>query len=69
MVIAPIDGYLCPLVTKAGKSKADTSSLHVRGPEFVAGDPYERIVDCELGPLSEPVAAELLECYEEAVPF
>lgn len=32
------DGYLCPLVTKAGRQKADTSGLHVRGGEFVAGE-------------------------------
>jgi len=32
------DGYLCPLVTKAGSRKADTSGLHVRGGEFVAGE-------------------------------
>lgn len=32
------DGYLCPLITKAGTNKADTSQLHVRGGEFVAGE-------------------------------
>jgi len=32
------DGYLCPLVTKAGARKADTDRLHVRGGEFVAGE-------------------------------
>ena len=32
------DGFLCPLVTKAGRQKADTSQLPVRGGEFVAGD-------------------------------
>jgi len=32
------DNYLCPLVTKAGRQKADTSGLHVRGGEFVAGE-------------------------------
>ncbi len=32
------DGYLCPLVTKAGTERADTSGLHVRGGEFVAGE-------------------------------
>ncbi len=30
------DGFLCPLITKAGKAKVDTTSLHVRGGEFVA---------------------------------
>ena len=38
------DGFLCPLVTKAGKTKADTSALHVRGGEFVA-DEVEDLMD------------------------
>lgn len=36
------DDYLCPLVTEAGTQKADTSGLHVRGGEFVAGDDVAR---------------------------
>ena len=32
------DGYLCPLISKAGKTKIDTSGLHVRGGEFAAGE-------------------------------
>jgi len=32
------DNYLCPLVSKAGRQKADTSDLHIRGGEFVAGE-------------------------------
>ncbi len=32
------DGYLCKLVTKAGLQKVDTSGLHVRAGEFVAGE-------------------------------
>jgi DNA repair protein RadD len=32
------DGYLCPLVTKAGRTKADTTGLHVRGGEFIPGE-------------------------------
>lgn len=35
------DGYLCPLVTKAGKARIDTSGLHVRAGEFVAGEAEE----------------------------
>ncbi len=31
-------GYLCPLRSRAGKSLADTSDLHVRGGEFIAGE-------------------------------
>jgi DNA repair protein RadD len=40
------DGYLCPLVTKAGRSKADTDELHVRGGEFVS-DEVESLMDQE----------------------
>jgi DNA repair protein RadD len=32
------DGYLCPLITKAGINKVDTSALHVRGGEYIAGE-------------------------------
>ncbi len=38
------DGFLCPLVTKAGKAKADTAGLHVRGGEFV-DDEVEDLMD------------------------
>ncbi len=38
------DGYLCPLITKAGTSKADFAGLHVRGGEFVA-DEIENLMD------------------------
>lgn len=38
------DGFLSPLVSKAGKAKADTSHLHVRGGEFVA-DEVEHLMD------------------------
>ena len=38
------DGYLCPLVTKAGINKADFERLHVRGGEFVA-DEVEQLMD------------------------
>lgn len=31
-------GYLCPLVTKAGLKKVDTSTLHMRAGEFVVGE-------------------------------
>lgn len=32
------DGYLSPLITKDGSREADTTALHVRGGEFVAGE-------------------------------
>ncbi len=38
------DGYLCPLKTKAGINKVDTSKLHVRGGEYVA-DEVEDLMD------------------------
>jgi len=39
-----VQGYLCPLITKAGLKKVDTSALHVRGGEFVAGE-VEELMD------------------------
>ena len=38
------DGFLCPLVSKSGVAKVDTSALHVRGGEFVA-DEVEDLMD------------------------
>ncbi|MEO2031796.1 MAG: DEAD/DEAH box helicase family protein, partial [Planctomycetaceae bacterium] len=38
------DGFLSPLITKAGCEPIDTSSLHVRGGEFVA-DEVEDLMD------------------------
>jgi DNA repair protein RadD len=40
------DGFLCPLISKAGKSKADTTGLHIRAGEFVA-DEVESLMDQE----------------------
>jgi DNA repair protein RadD len=40
------DGFLSPLVSKAGKAKVDTSRLHVRGGEFVA-DEVEHLMDAD----------------------
>jgi DNA repair protein RadD len=42
------DGFLCPLISKAGKAKADTSSLHIRGGEFVADEVESLMDDSEL---------------------
>jgi len=39
-----VQGYLCPLKTKAGRRKVDTSNLHVRGGEFIAGE-VEALMD------------------------
>lgn len=52
------DGFLCPLVTKAGRSKADTTDLHVRGGEFVA-DEVESLMDQES--LVQAACSEIVE--------
>jgi len=41
-----VQGYLCPLVTKAGRKKADTSGLHVRAGEFI-GSEVEELMDTD----------------------
>jgi hypothetical protein len=43
---------------------APTEYITVRA---VAGEPYERIVDYELGPLPEALDPEVLRAYEESV--
>lgn len=42
-----VQGYLCPLKSKAGLRKADTSQLHLRGGEFIAGE-VEALMDDDL---------------------
>lgn len=37
-------GYLCPLKSKAGRQKADTATLHLRGGEFIASE-VEALMD------------------------
>jgi DNA repair protein RadD len=39
-----VQGYLCPLKSKAGKRKVDTSGLQIRGGEFIAGE-VEQLMD------------------------
>jgi len=41
-----VQGYLCPLRTKAGMLKPDTEKLHVRGGEYIAGE-VEDLMDDE----------------------
>jgi DNA repair protein RadD len=53
-----LDGYLCPLVTKAGKTRVDTSGLHVRAGEFVADD-VEALMDQDT--LVQAACAEIFE--------
>ena len=38
------DGYLSPLISKAGAAQVDTAGLHIRGGEFVA-DEVEQLMD------------------------
>lgn len=52
------DRFLCPLVTKAGKSKVNTTSLQVRGGEFVV-DAMEELMDQE--ELVTAACAEIVE--------
>jgi DNA repair protein RadD len=52
------DGYLCPLISKAGKSKANTKGLHVRGGEFIA-DEVESLMDDAV--LVKAACAEIVE--------
>jgi DNA repair protein RadD len=52
------DGYLCPLISKAGKAKADASNLHVLGGEFVA-DEVEHLMDQDA--LVQAACAEIVE--------
>ncbi len=56
------DGYLCPLVTKAGRQKADTEQLHVRGGEFVA-DEVEQLMDQDQ--LVEAACQEIVEFTQD----
>jgi len=39
-----VQGYLCKLKSKAGSRKVDTSGLHIRGGEFIAGE-VEHLMD------------------------
>lgn len=52
------DGFLCPLITKAGQAKADTSDLHVRAGEFIA-DEVEDLMDQD--GLVQSACAEIVE--------
>lgn len=56
------DGYLCPLISKAGKSKANTDGLHIRGGEFIA-DEVESLMDDTA--LVKAACAEIVEQTKE----
>jgi DNA repair protein RadD len=57
-----VQGYLCPLVTKAGQVKADTSGLHVRAGEFVPGEVEAVMDDAQL---VRAACAEVVEASRE----
>lgn len=43
-----VQGYLCPLRTKAGTLKPDTEKLHIRGGEYIAGEVEDLMDDDNL---------------------
>ena len=56
------DGFLSPLISKAGMAKADTSQIHVRAGEFVASEVEQAMDDAEL---VESACAEIVEATSE----
>lgn len=53
-----VQGYLCPLKSKAALRKVDTSGLHIRGGEFIAGE-VEALMDQDT--LVRAACSEILE--------
>ncbi|MCC6906699.1 MAG: hypothetical protein IT430_02045, partial [Phycisphaerales bacterium] len=53
-----VQGYLCPLRTKAGVARADMSGLHTRAGEFIAGE-VEDVMDTD--DLVQGACAEIIE--------
>lgn len=53
-----VQGFLCPLRTKAGSEKADWDALHVRGGEYIAGE-VETMMDTD--GLVRAACAEVVE--------
>lgn len=53
-----VQGYLSPLRTRAGVTKADTSTLHIRAGEFIAGE-VEDLMDQD--DLVKAACAEIIE--------
>lgn len=53
-----VQGYLSPLISKASREKVDTSGLHVRAGEFVAGE-AEDLMDTDT--LVESACREIVE--------
>lgn len=57
-----VQGYLCPLKSKAGRQKADTSGLHVRGGEFIPGE-VESLMDDDA--LVRAACREIVDCTQD----
>jgi len=57
-----VQGYLCPLKTKAGREKVDTDGLHVRGGEYIAGE-VEELMDTDN--LVRSACEEIIEHTED----
>ncbi|MBX3363998.1 MAG: DEAD/DEAH box helicase family protein [Phycisphaeraceae bacterium] len=57
-----VQGFLCPLRSRAGKATADTSDLHVRGGEFVQGELEDRMDE---DGLVEAACAEVVAATSE----
>jgi len=53
-----VQGYLCPLISKAGRQKADFGGLHTRGGEYVSSE-VEKLMDDSS--LVESACREILE--------
>jgi len=48
-----VQGYLCPLITKAGRRRSDTSALSIRDGEFIA-DEVEQLAESRLSGVDRP---------------
>ncbi|MCC7408100.1 MAG: DEAD/DEAH box helicase family protein [Phycisphaeraceae bacterium] len=57
-----VQGYLCPLKTKAGSRKADFQGLHLRGGEFIAGE-VEALMDDDA--LVRSACREIASCTQD----
>ncbi|MEO1997905.1 MAG: DEAD/DEAH box helicase family protein [Planctomycetaceae bacterium] len=57
-----VQSYLSPLVTKAGVTRADTSTVHVRGGEFVSSE-VEDLMDQD--ELVKAACQEIIACTED----
>jgi len=57
-----VQGYLCPLKSKAGKTKASLEGLHIRGGEFIASE-VEAAMDT--GDLVQSACEEIVELTAE----